>query len=454
MMHLAAFLFTPGSHSAGWRHSDAVPESDMDFAQYVRIAQAAERGKLDTIFFQDTVAVNGSATLDAGRRFRPRQARTAYLEPTTLLAALATVTTRIGLIATATTTYNEPYNIARRFASIDHISGGRAGWNLVTSQIEDEAGNFGADHHMLHALRYERAEEFYDVVAGLWDSVEDGALLRDKASGVFVDTAKLHCLDHRGAHFTVRGPLNMARCPQGRPIVSQAGSSEAGMALAARTADLVFTAQSDLQEALAFTRDLKARAARHGRDPNHVKMMPGLMTIVGRTEEEAQEEYMTLQRLIADEDAMRLLSRLCGDLDIHAFPLEAPLPELPPSNAAKARQRHIMEKAKRENLSIIEVARYLGTSLGHHLLVGTPSRIVDTMQDWVAAGACDGFTLMFPYYPKPLEEFVELVVPELQKRDLFRTEYAGRMLRDHLGLPTPANRFAAASPGAEKPVDA
>ncbi len=442
MMHLAAFLFTPGSHSAGWRHPDAVPETDMEFAHYVHIAQTAERGKLDTIFFQDTVAVNGSGSLDGRARARPSLARQAYLEPTSLLAALAVATKHIGLIATATTTYNEPYNIARRFASIDHISGGRAGWNLVTSQIEDEAGNFGADHHMLHAARYERAEEFFDVCAGLWDSYEHGALLRDKASGQYIDPDKVHWLDHKGTHFSVRGPLNIARCPQGRPIVSQAGSSDAGMDLAARTADLVFTAQSELDEALAFTRDLKARAARHGRDPRHIKVMPGLMTVIGRTEEEAQAKYRTLQGLLSDVDAMRLLARLCGDLDIFSFPPDAPLPELPPSNAAKARQQHLMGKARRENLSIIQVARYLGTSLGHQLLVGTPARIADTMQEWVAAGACDGFTLMFPFYPKPLEDVVDLVVPELQRRRLFRTDYPGRTLRDTLGLPVPPNRYA------------
>lgn len=441
MMHLAAFLFTPGSHSAGWRHPDAITECDMEFAQYVRIAQAAERGKMDTIFFQDTVALNGSAALDGGSPFRPAQGRQAYLEPTTLLAALAVVTERIGLIATATTTYNEPYNIARRFASIDHISGGRAGWNLVTSQIEDEAGNFGADHHMLHAERYQRAEEFYDVVAALWDSFGEGALIRDKASGIFIDTTKIHFQHHRGRHFAVRGPLNVGRCPQGRPIVSQAGSSGPGMELAARTADLVFTAQSDLAEAQAFYADLKARAARHGRDPQHVKIMPGLMTIIGETEDAAQAKYRDLQGLLSDANSMRQLARLCGDLDIFAFPPDAPLPPLPISNAAQARQRHLVEKAKREGLSIIQTARYLATSLGHHLLVGTPAGIADTMQHWIESRACDGFTLLSPHYPVPLEQFVALVVPELQRRGLFRTEYAGRTLRDHLGLPVPPNRY-------------
>jgi FMN-dependent oxidoreductase (nitrilotriacetate monooxygenase family) len=445
MMHLAAFLFTPGSHSAGWRHPDAVPECDMEFSEYVRIAQIAERGKFDTIFFQDTVAVNGSGALDGVSRYRPGQGRTAYLEPTTLLAALAVVTQRIGLVATATTTYNEPYNIARRFASIDHISNGRAGWNLVTSQIEDEAGNFGADHHMLHAQRYERAEEFYDVVAALWDSFGDGALIRDKASGNYIDPSKIHFQDHVGKHFKVRGPLNMARCPQGRPVVTQAGSSGPGMELAARTADLVFTAQSDLGEAQAFYKDLKARAQKHGRDPSHVKIMPGLMTIVGATEAEAQAKYRDLQGLLSDENSMRLLARLCGDLDIFALPPDSPLPPLPLSNAAQARQRHLMDKASRENLSIIQTARYLGTSLGHHLLVGTPQRIVDTMEHWVTSGACDGFTLLSPHYPKPLEQFVDLVVPELQRRGLFRTDYAGHTLRDHLGVPVPPNRYEVAS---------
>lgn len=441
MMHLAAFMFTPGSHSAGWRHPEAVPECDMEFEQYVHVARVAERGKMDAIFFQDTVAVSGSAALDGVSRHRPRQGRTAYLEPTTLLSALAVVTRRIGLIATATTTYNEPYNIARRFASIDHISKGRAGWNLVTSQIEDEAGNFGAETHMAHAERYERAEEFYDVVAALWDSFGEGALVRDKQSGIFVDTSKVHFQDHRGKHFAVRGPLNVARCPQGRPIVTQAGSSGPGMDLASRTADLVFTAQSDIEEAKAFYADLKARAARHGRDPAHVKIMPGLMTIVGATEEEAQARYRELQGLMSDENSMRVLARLCGDVDIFALPPDSPLPPLPLSNAAQARQRHLVEKAKRENLSIIQVARYLATSLGHHLLVGTPQRIADTMEAWVKAGACDGFTLLQPYYPKPLERFVDMVVPELQRRGLFRTDYAGTTLRDHLGLPVPPNRY-------------
>ena len=441
-LHLAGFVYTPGSHSAGWRHPDAVPETDMSFAHYVEIARTAERGLLDCIFFQDTAALNGSAALDGGSPWRPQAGRQVFPEPATLIAALAPVTTHLGLIATATTTYADPFTIARRFGSIDHISGGRAGWNLVTSQIEDEAGNFGFDRHPDHGHRYERAEEFYDVVAGLWDSFEDGAFPRDKATGIFLDPAKGHILNHVGKYFRVRGPLNLPRSPQGRPVIAQAGSSEAGRRLASRVADLIFTAQSVLAEGQAFYREIKQRAAGHGRAASDVKVLPGFMAIVGETDAEAERLYEALQELIDDVTAMRLLARLCGDLDIHAYPLDGPLPDLPPSNAAKARQEHLVAKARRENLTIRQVARYLGTSLGHQLVVGSPQRVADVMQEWLEAEACDGFTLMFPFYPKPLEDFVRLVVPELQRRGIYRTAYAGRTLRENLGVPQPPNRFA------------
>ncbi|GGC42944.1 monooxygenase [Siccirubricoccus deserti] len=443
-LKLGAFLYTPGSHSAGWRHPDAVPETDMEFAWYVHMARTAERGLIDCVFFQDTAAVSGSANLDGAGAVRPRVSRQVYLEPVSLIAALAAVTENIGLVSTATTTYAEPYDLARRFATIDHISGGRAGWNLVTSQVEDEAGNFGAERHMEHGLRYERAGEFWDVVTSLWDSWEDGALLRNKASGTYIDGTKLHFQHHQGKHFKVRGPLNLPRTPQGRPVVSEAGSSEAGKELAARTADLVFTAQTVLEEGKAFYDDVKARAVRHGRHPDDVKILPGLMTIVGRTEAEAQEKLASLQALISDEAAMRLLARLCGDLDIHAFPIDGPLPPLPPSNAAKARQQLIVDLARKEKLSIRQVARYLGTSLGHQLQVGTPAMIADRMQEWLEAGACDGFNLMFPHFPKPLEDFVDMVVPELQRRGIYRTAYEGKTLRENLGVPVPRNRYAPA----------
>jgi FMN-dependent oxidoreductase (nitrilotriacetate monooxygenase family) len=313
---------------------------------------------------QDTAAIGGSGGLDGASPYRPSQGRQVHLEPVSLIAALAAVTTHIGLISTATTTYNEPYNIARRFATIDHISGGRAGWNLVTSQVEDEAGNFGLDRHVDHARRYDRAGEFYDVVAGLWDSWEEDAFLRDKESGIWFDFDKMHFLHHRGEHFSVRGPLNVSRTPQGRPVVAQAGSSDVGRELAARSADLVFTAQITIEEGRAFCDDLRGRAERHGRGRNDIKILPGLMPIVGRTDAEAAEQFQQLQELIDDSLAIRAVARLAGGLDIQQFPLDGPLPPLPPSNAAKARQQLIVDLARKENLTIRQVARYLGTSAG------------------------------------------------------------------------------------------
>lgn len=440
-LKLGAFFFTPGSHSAGWRHPDAVPETDMSFAHYVAMARTAERGLMDCIFFQDTAAVNGSAALDGGSPWRPGAGRQVFPDPATLIAALAPMTSHIGLVATATTTYSDPYTIARRFGTVDHISGGRAGWNLVTSQIEDEAGNFGFDRHPDHGHRYERAEEFFDVVAGLWDSFSDAAFPRDKASGVFLDPTQGHVLNHAGEHFRVRGPLNLPRSPQGRPVIAQAGSSEPGRALASRIADMIFTAQSVLAEGQDFYREIKARAVAHGRNPDDVKVMPGFMPIIGRTMAEAQARYDSLQGLIDDTTALRLLARLTGDLDIHAYPLDGPLPDLPPSNAARARQEHLVAKARRENLTVRQVARYLGTSLGHQMVVGTPANIADTMQEWLEAGAADGFTLLSAFYPGPLDDFVALVVPELQRRGIYRTEYEGTTLRDNLGIGPPPSRW-------------
>jgi FMN-dependent oxidoreductase (nitrilotriacetate monooxygenase family) len=437
-LHFGAFLFTPGNHSAGWQHPDAVPATDMHFPYYVEMARTAERGKLDAIFLQDTAAIAGSGGLDGTSPYRPRAGRQVHLEPVSLIAALAAVTSRIGLISTATTTYNEPYNLARRFATIDHISGGRAGWNLVTSQVEDEAGNFGLDRHVDHSSRYERAAEFYDVVAGLWDSWEADAFLHDKDSGLYYDTEKLHFLRHQGRFFSVRGPLNVSRTPQGRPVVAQAGSSDIGRELAA----LVFTAQTVLTEGQAFCADLRARAERYGRAPGDIKILPGLVPIIGRTDTEAREKYEQLQSLIDDASAMQSLARLTGELDIYQYDPDGPLPDLPPSNAAKARQALIVELARTENLTIRQVARHLATSSGHRLVHGSPSSIADTMEEWLLAGAADGFNLLFPFFPGPLDDFVNLVVPELQRRGIFRTEYQGRTLRDHLDVPIPQNRYA------------
>lgn len=440
-LKLGAFFSLPGNHLAGWRHPDAVPNANTDFATYVRLAQIAERGLYDTIFFRDTAAVAGADAMYAGDRSRAHLARLVMLEPVMALAGLAAVTRHIGLIATATTTYNEPYNLARRFATLDHMSSGRAGWNLVTSQFEDEAANFGLNRHPDHAARYARAEEFYDVVAGLWDSWEEDAFLYDKAGGLYFDFDKMHFLEHKGRNFDVRGPLNLPRSPQGRPVVAQAGSSGPGMELAARTADLVFTAQLEIPEARAFYVDLKSRMARYGREAGDLLILPGLTPIVGRTMAEARAKHEQLQELMPDEVALSSLARLSGGLDLRQFPLDGPLPPLPPTNSGKSRQQLAVDLARKGNMTLRQIARHMASAAGHRVLVGTPTFIADEMQAWLEADAADGFNIICNHYPVPFEEFTELVIPELQRRGIFRTAYEGRTLRENLGLPVPTNRY-------------
>lgn len=418
--------------------------TDMDFEENVRLAQSAERGLFDMLFYQDSAAVAPAFYLSGGKaEALAEAARCVRLEPLTMLAALATVTSRIGLVATATTTYNDPFSIARKFATIDHISKGRAGWNLVTSQNVDEAQNFSRDAHLDHALRYERAEEFYDVVAGLWDSWDDDAIIRDHATGQYIRPSGLHVLGHKGKHFQVHGPLNVARPVQGHPIVAQAGSSEPGRELAARSADVVFTAQVSVPEAQAFYRDVKGRMAKYGRAPDDLKIMPGIRFVLGRTQAEAQGRYDEMVAGASDEGALASIQRLAGDLDLRQFDLDGPLPPLPPSNAAKARQAMMIELAKRERLSIRQLARRFTFSLGHLVFVGTPVGLADMMQEWFEARAADGFTMLSPWYPGPIEEVADQVVPELQARGLFRTEYEGATLRENLGVPRRRSRHAA-----------
>jgi FMN-dependent oxidoreductase (nitrilotriacetate monooxygenase family) len=436
-MKLTAFCHPPGH----WRMEGAKP-SDMDFEEVAEIAQIAERGLFDMMFFQDSAAVAPAFYLPGGgAEALAEAARCVRLEPLTLLAALATVTKRIGLISTATTTYNDPFSIARKFATIDHISKGRAGWNLVTSQNVDEAQNFSRDAHLEHGLRYERAQEFYDVVTGLWDSWDDDAIIRDRESGRYIDPAKIHVLNHKGKHFQVRGPLNVARSPQGHPIVAQAGSSEPGRELAARTADVVFTAQVELGEAQEFYADVKGRMARYGRNPDHLKIMPGIRYVLADTEAKARKEYEMMLAETSERGALASIQRLAGDLDLRDFPLDGPLPDLPPSNAAKARQQMLIDLARRENLSIRELGRRFTFSLGHMVYVGTPKGLADFMEEWLVERAADGFTMLSSYFPKPLEDFVVDVVPELQRRGIFRTEYEGATLRENLGIPFRQSRY-------------
>jgi len=435
-LSLGAFLMATGHHVAAWRHPDVPADAGLSFQQYKRLAQIAEAAKFDTLFVADSVAAPSAPIAS-------RMARSDHFEPLTLLSALAAVTERIGLIATVTTSYNEPYHVARKFASLDHLSGGRAGWNLVTSDNAAEALNFNRSEHLGHAERYARAREFHDVVNGLWDSWEDDAFLRDKASGQYYDPAKLHQLDHQGEHFQVRGPLNVARSPQGRPVVVQAGSSETGRELAAQTAEVVFTAQTSLAAARDFYADLKGRMARHGRHPDELKVMPGVYVVVADSEAEAQEKQEAFQELVEPQVGVALLSRMLGNFDLSAYPLDGPLPELPLTDSGqRSRQLLLTELAGKENLSLAQLGRRIAGGRGHYSLVGTPQRIADELQAWFEQGAADGFNVLVPHLPGGLEDVANLLVPELQRRGLFRRDYAGSTLRDHLGLARPANRFA------------
>ncbi len=379
MMHLAAFSHAPGIHRAGWRLPEAAPDGDTDFAVYAHLAQTAERGKMDTVFFQDSVAVSNGSAILKGNRSRGQMAYCVSLEPVTVLPALAVMTKNIGLVATATTTYNEPYHIARKFATIDHISKGRAGWNLVTSQTEDECFNFGLEEHVDHALRYERASEFYDVVKGLWDSWDADALPRDKESGTYFDVDKVHFLNHRGKHFTVRGPLNVPRAPQGHPVVAQAGSSDDGRELAARTAEIIFTAQLGMADALAFMQDVKGRAEAYGRGPDEIKILPGILPMVAASDSEAKEKFEQLQSLITDEMCLQMLQRLSGGVDLSKFPMDGPLPELKPSNAAKARQEIMINMCK-QGMTMRQIGQHFCGGSGHRLLIGSPKTIADNLE--------------------------------------------------------------------------
>jgi FMN-dependent oxidoreductase (nitrilotriacetate monooxygenase family) len=441
-LRLGAFLYPSGHHIAAWRHPEAQADAGVNFRHYVKLAQAAEAAKFDLVFLADGVGTRGDNV-----EFLSRTAHSyvAQFEPITLLSALAAVTEHVGLVATASTSFNEPYHVARKFASLDHISGGRAGWNLVTSSNEHEAKNFNRDKHFEHAERYERAIEFAEVVEGLWDSWEDDAFLRDKDQGRFFDPERRHVLDHKGRFFQVRGPLNVARSPQGHPVVVQAGSSEAGRDLAARTAEVIFTAQQTLEDAIDFYSDVKGRLAQYGRHPCDLKILPGVFPIVGRSESEAREKFEQLQALIDPKVGLALVSGLTGGFDLSGYPLDGPIPELPETNASKSRQLLTLELARRENLTIRQLYLRVAGARGHWQLVGTPAQIVDQLEERFVKGGADGYNVMPPVLPAGLDDFVELVIPELRRRGLFRSEYEGRTLRDNLGLRRPVNRYARAA---------
>lgn len=436
-LKLGAFLYPTGHHVAAWRHPEAQADAGVNFAHYAEVARKAEAAKFDLLFLADSAGVRGN---DLPALSRTATRYVAQFEPITLLSALSAVTERIGLVATASTTYNEPFHIARKFASLDHLSNGRAGWNLVTSSNEAEAQNFSRDAHPAHADRYARAREFAEVVRGLWDTWEDDAFPRDKDSGVYFDPEKLHILEHKGPHFQVRGPLNVARPPQGHPVVVQAGASDAGRELAAETAEVIFTATPTLAEAQAFYSDVKGRLAKYGREPDDLKILPGVFPVVGRTEAEAQEKFEQLQALIHPVVGLSLLSGLSAGLDLSTYPLDGPLPELPATNASKSRQQLVIDLARREGLTIRQLYLRVAGARGHWQVVGTAEQIVDQLEDRFVNGGADGFNIMPPYLPGGLDDFIALVIPELRRRGLFRTEYEGRTLRENLGLKRPAHR--------------
>jgi N-acetyl-S-(2-succino)cysteine monooxygenase len=429
-MHLGLYATGTGNHVAGWRHPGAFTTSE-DIGVFKKIAASAERGKLDFIFVGDNLAF----------LFGGHPGQMLRLEPTTLLAALAGATSHIGLVGTASTTFSEPFNIARQFSSLDHISSGRAGWNVVTTTTNEAATNFGRDTMIDHELRYERATEFVDVVQALWDSWEDGARVLDKNTGQYLDLSKAHVLDHKGQFFKVKGPLNLTRAPQGHPIIVQAGSSPSGQQLAARFAEVVFTVQLDKEEARKFYEGLKKQVIAFGRDPAHCNVMPGLVPIVGRTDEEAQNKLAQLMKYVDPESAMRTMSLRFGH-DMSKYPLDGPVPDLPASNLAQTYNRVASAKAKRLGYKLRDIYNEIAVARGYLMACGSPQTIADLMEEWFRDGAVDGFNLLPPHFPEAFDDFVDLVIPELQKRDLFRKDYDAKTLRGHLGLPMPKNRFA------------
>jgi FMN-dependent oxidoreductase (nitrilotriacetate monooxygenase family) len=433
-LKLGAFMRPASIHTGAWRYPGAFADANFNFAHLKRFAQTLERARFDAFFMADHLAVL-NMPLDALKRSHT----VTSFEPFTLLSALAMVTEHIGLVATGSTTFDAPYHVARRFASLDHLSGGRAGWNIVTTSNPDAALNFGLTEHVEHGERYRRAREFYDVVTGLWDSWADDAFIRDAANGIYFDPAKLHVLDHKGKHYSVRGPLNIARPVQGWPVIVQAGASDAGRQLAAETAEAVFTAQSSLEVGREFYADVKGRMEKAGRSRDEMKIMPACFVVVGDTMEEAREKRARLDGLVDYANAIASLSIALGH-DASGFDPDAPLPDIPESNASKSGRERAIALAQREQLTVRQLAQRLGGYTGL-AMVGTAETIADEMAEWLRSEACDGFTVMFPYLPSGLDDFVDRVVPELQRRRIFRREYEGKTLRENLGLKRPANRY-------------
>lgn len=433
-LKLAAFMRPVSIHTGAWRYPGAIPDANFNFLALRQFIQKLEQGKFDAFFMADHLAV-----LNMPINALKRSHTVTSFEPLTLLSALASLTEHIGLIATASTTYDQPYHVARRFASLDHISGGRAGWNIVTTYNPDAALNFGLAEEIEHGERYKRAREFYEVVTGLWDSFADDAFIQDVESGVYFDPAKMHVLNHQGTYFSVRGPLNIARPIQGYPVIVQAGASEAGRQLAAETAEVVFSGVNTLEAGKAFFADVKSRAQAIGRDPNSIKILPGVLVIVGETVAAAQAKRAHLDSLVHYDSGISSLNIALG-YDVSGFDPDGPLPEIPETNGSHTGRDRTIALSQQENLTIRQLAQRVA-SYGGLIFIGTPETIANDMEQWLIEEGCDGFNVMFPFLPEGLDDFVDQVIPELQRRGLFRKDYEGKTLRENLGLARPVNRF-------------
>ena len=425
-MHLAVFWLGTGNHTAGWRMEGAA-DSNCDWPIVEAGARTAERGKFDLFFIADSLVYAPNDHPSFQTRF----------EPTTTVAALSLATRHVGLGATVSTSFSQPFTVARLFQSLQHLSKGRVAWNVVTSSSPNAALNFNMERHYEHDKRYEIANEFVDVVRGLWDTWDAGAVVKCKETGVYVDPAKVRTLDHKGRYFQVRGPLNVERPEQGHPLLIQAGGSGPGQDLSARIADIVFSVVGgDPGEAKAAYDGLKGRLAKYGREPGDVAILPGVMPIVGRTEAEAKAQLDRLQSFLSPTNALTLVSNRIGH-DITSYPLDGPVPELPRSNNSESFARTLLELARRENMTLRDLYNITAAARGHWVIYGTPKRIADTLEEWFRGGLADGFMILPAYFPGAFDDFVDMVVPELQRRGLFRTEYSGTTLRDHLGSGPP-----------------
>ncbi len=433
-LKLGAFMRPASIHTGAWRYPGAYPDANFNLSHLKGFAQRLEAARFDAFFMADHLAV-----LNMPVQALKRSHTVTSFEPFTLLSALSSITERIGLVATASTTFDQPFHVARRFASLDHLSGGRAGWNIVTTSNPDAALNFGFEEHLDHDERYRRAREFYDVVTGLWDSFADDAFVRDVQTGTYFDPDKLRVLAHRGKYYKVRGPLNIARPVQGWPVIVQAGASEAGRQLAAETAEVIFAAQATLDAGQRFYTDMQARLATVGRAPASLKILPGAFVVVGESVAEAREKRAKLDSLVHFESSIASLSIALGH-DASGFDPDAPLPPIPTSNASHSGRERAVELAEREQLTVRQLAQRLGGYSGL-AFVGTPQTIADEMQEWLETRGSDGFNILFPYLPEGLNDFVERVIPELQRRGIFRREYEGSTLRENLGLKRPPDAF-------------